>query len=418
MPATDHTDDTDRALSGRQFIRAERGAASAHVRLGIDRLLDGPDRSLIAGQRLGVVSNPASIDGRFRHAVDRLVGDDDWKLTAIFGPQHGFRSDLQENMIESPHAEDAKRRVPVYSLYSETREPTQSMLADVDVLVVDLQDVGTRIYTYIYTMANCLRAARRHGVRVVVCDRPNPIGGELIEGPTLDPAYASFVGQFPIPMRHGMTIGELARLFNDHFGLAAAVDVVPMEGWTRAMYFDDTGLPWVLPSPNIPTLDTAIVYPGGVLFEGTMLSEGRGTTRPFELIGAPWIDGERFAERMNQRGLAGVFFRPVFFEPTFHKHARETCGGCQLHVTDRATFRPMRAAVELLAEFRLEGQERFSWRPPPYEYEHDKPPIDILYGSDRLRRAIDAGESAASIAADWPRDEAAFGQLRSRYLLY
>jgi uncharacterized protein YbbC (DUF1343 family) len=321
-------------------------------------------------------------------------------------------------MVESPHARDAARRVPVYSLYSETREPTAEMLADVDVLVVDLQDVGTRIYTYIYTMANCLRAARRHGVRVVVCDRPNPINGHDIEGNTLDPAYASFVGQFPIPMRHGLTIGEAARLFNDHFGINAAVDVVPMDGWRRDMYFDQTGLPWVLPSPNIPTLDTAVVYPGAVLFEGTTLSEGRGTNRPFEFVGAPWIDAERFSDAMNRRGLAGVHFRPARFEPTFHKHARESCGGCQVHVTDRQVFRPVRAAAELLIEFHREAPGQALWRDPPYEYEQVKPPIDILSGSDRLRRGIDAGESTASICAGWEADEAAFQGLRERFLLY
>ena len=260
------------------------------VRLGLERLIDGPDRKLIEGRRVGLVCNPASIDSRIVHASDRMM-EGDWTLTALFGPQHGFRSDLQENMIESPHARDAKRRVPVHSLYSETREPTEEMLADVDVLVVDLQDVGTRIYTYIYTMANGLRAARRHNIPVVVCDRPNPINGDDIEGATLDPAYESFVGQFAIPMRHGLTIGEAARLFNEHFRLNATVEVVPMEGWKRSMFFDETALPWVLPSPNIPTLDTAVVYPGAVLFEGTDLSEGRGTSRPFELIGAPWIDG-------------------------------------------------------------------------------------------------------------------------------
>jgi uncharacterized protein YbbC (DUF1343 family) len=321
-------------------------------------------------------------------------------------------------MIESPHARDAKRRVPVHSLYSETREPTREMLLDVDVLVVDLQDVGTRIYTYIYTMANCLRAARRHGLRVVVCDRPNPIGGERIEGATLDPAYASFVGQFAIPMRHGLTIGEAARLFNDHFGIGAAVDVVPMEGWRRSMYFDQTGLPFVLPSPNIPTFETTVVYPGGVLFEGTVLSEGRGTNKPFELIGAPWIDGERFADAMNARHLPGVFFRPAFFEPTFHKHAKQLCGGCQLHVATRETFAPMRAAVEMLAEFRRQAPDKTMWRDPPYEYEHEKLPIDILYGSDRLRRAIDAGQDAATVTAEWPRDEEAFRTLRKKFLLY
>jgi uncharacterized protein YbbC (DUF1343 family) len=388
------------------------------MRLGLERLLDGPDRSLIKGQRIGLVSNPASVDSALVHASDRFAGPGDWTLTALFGPQHGFRSDLQENMIESPHARDAKRRLPVYSLYSETREPTREMLADVDVLVIDLQDVGTRIYTYIYTMANCLRAARAHGVRVVVCDRPNPINGEDIEGETLDPAYASFVGQFPIPMRHGLTIGEAARLFNDHFGINAAVDVVLMEGWQRGMWFDDTGLPWVLPSPNIPTLDTAIVYPGAVLFEGTRLSEGRGTTRPFELIGAPWIDGERFADAMNGCGLAGAIFRPAFFEPTFHKHAKTLCGGCQIHVTDRRAFRPMQAAVEMLAEFRREAPAHALWRDPPYEYEAIKPPIDILYGSDRLRRGIDEGKDAVEITAGWARDEDAFRRLREKYLLY
>jgi uncharacterized protein YbbC (DUF1343 family) len=387
------------------------------VRLGLERLLDGPDRKLIAGQRIGLVCNPASIDSRIVHASDRLASGD-WTLTALFGPQHGFRSDLQENMIESPHAEDVNRRVPVYSLYSETREPTAEMLANIDVLVIDLQDVGTRIYTYIYTMANCLRAARTHGVRVVVCDRPNPINGEDIEGATLDPAYASFVGQFPIPMRHGLTIGEAARLFNDHFGLNAAVDVVPMDGWRRSMYYDETQLPWVLPSPNIPTLETAIVYPGAVLFEGTRVSEGRGTTRPFEIIGAPWIDGERFAEALNRRHLPGVYFRPVLFEPTFHKHAQQPCGGAQIHVTDRRAFRAMRVAVEMLAEVHREAPDTVLWRDPPYEYETVQPPIDILYGSDRLRRGIDAGQDPSSIMADWTRDEEAFRALRQKYLLY
>ena len=387
------------------------------VRLGLERLIDGPDRKLIAGQRIGLVSNPASIDSRIIHTSDRLASGD-WTLAALFGPQHGFRSDLQENMIESPHARDAKRRVPVFSLYSETREPTAEMLADVDVLVIDLQDVGTRIYTYVYTMANCLRAARRHGIRVVVCDRPNPIGGDEIEGATLDPAYESFVGQFPIPMRHGLTIGEAARLFNDHFGINAAVDVVPMEGWRRSMYFDETGLPWVLPSPNIPTLDTAVVYPGAVLFEGTELSEGRGTTRPFELIGAPWIDPERYAEAMNARAIPGAYFRPAFFEPTFHKQARKGCGGCQIHVTDRTVFPAMRVAIEMLDEFKREAPREKLWRDPPYEYEPVKPPIDILYGSDRLRHGIDGGESPASIMAGWDDDEAAFRTLREKYLLY
>jgi uncharacterized protein YbbC (DUF1343 family) len=392
-------------------------STSTTVGLGIDRLLE-IDRRLIAGRRVGVVCNPASVDGLFRHTADRLIGDADVKVTALFGPQHGFRSDLQDNMIETPHAQDARRRVPVYSLYSDAREPTADMLRDLDVLVVDLQDVGTRVYTYVYTMANCMRAAARHGVHVVVCDRPNPVGGDEIEGSRLDPAFASFVGQFPIPLRHGMTIGELARLFNDEFDIHCSLDVVPLAGWRRSMYYDETGVPWVMPSPNIPTLDSAIVYPGAVLFEGTKLSEGRGTTRPFELIGAPWIDGERLADAMNARKLPGVHFRPVFFEPTFQKHAKQTCGGCQVHVLDRQCFRPVRTAVELIAEFGKQAPDRFAWREPPYEYEHEKQPIDILFGSDSLRETIDAGKDVGAFVAGWKTEEESFRQLRQKYLLY
>jgi uncharacterized protein YbbC (DUF1343 family) len=392
-------------------------ATPAVVSLGIDQLLDA-ERGLIAGSRVGLVCNPASIDAKFRHTADRLRDDQDVTLAALFGPQHGFRSNLQDNMIETPHDQDARRRVPVFSLYSETREPTAEMLKDIDVLVVDLQDVGTRVYTYIYTMANCMRAAARHGVRVVVCDRPNPIGGEAVEGAALRDRWTSFVGQFPIPLRHGMTVGELARLFNDAFGIGCALDVVPLGGWRRGMYFDQTGLPWVIPSPNLPTLDTAIVYPGAVMFEGTMLSEGRGTTRPFELVGAPWIDGERLADAMNDRRLPGVHFRPVFFEPTFHKHARETCGGCQPHVTDRITFEPVRAAVELIAEFRRESPGRFAWKQPPYEYEHEKQPIDVLYGSDQLRLTVDSGGDVGALVRSWEPEEEAFRKLRQPFLMY
>jgi uncharacterized protein YbbC (DUF1343 family) len=387
------------------------------VSLGIDRLLD-TDRALVAGTRIGLVCNPASVDASFRHTADRLAADTDLTLAALFGPQHGFRSNLQDNMVESPHASDRRRRIPIYSLYSETREPTAEMLRDLDVLVVDLPDVGTRVYTFVYTMANCMRAAARHGVRVVVCDRPNPIGGEAVEGSLLREPWTSFVGQFPIPLRHGMTIGELARLFNDEFGIGCALDVVPLDGWRRGMYLDATGQPWIIPSPNLPTLDSAIVYPGAVLIEGTMLSEGRGTTRPFELIGAPWIDGERLAEAMNARGLPGVHFRAAFFEPTFQKHARQTCGGCQIHVTDRVAFEPVRTAVELIAEFRREDPKQYAWRQPPYEYEHDKEPIDILYGSDQLRRTLDSGGDVTALVASWGADQDAFRRLRQPFLMY
>jgi uncharacterized protein YbbC (DUF1343 family) len=392
-------------------------AARATVTLGIDRLLT-VERSLVAGARVGLVCNPASVDASFQHTADRLRNDPDVTLAALFGPQHGFRSDLQDNMVETPHGRDCRRHVPIYSLYSETREPTSDMLRGLDLLIVDLQDVGTRVYTFVYTMANCMRAAARHGVRVVVCDRPNPIGGDQIEGGLLQDPWTSFVGQFPIPMRHGMTIGELARLFNEEFGIGAALDVVGLDGWRREAYLDDTGLPWVIPSPNLPTLDSAIVYPGAVLIEGTLLSEGRGTTRPFELIGAPWVDGERLADAMNARGLPGVHFRPAFFEPTFQKHAKRSCGGCQIHVLDRRAFAPLRTAVELIEEFHAANPDRFEWRNPPYEYEHDKEPIDILYGTDRLRHAIDERGGVRALIDSWRVEEDDFARQRKPYLLY
>src|SRR5262249_27341544 len=316
------------------------------------------------------------------------------------------------------HAHDEVRRVPVYSLYSETRQPTASMLADLDVLVIDLQDVGVRIYTYIYTLANCLKAARAQDLPVIVCDRPNPIGGVQVEGMVLVPGFESFVGMYPIPMRHGMTIGEIARLFNEHFAIGATLEVVPMEGWRRDMYFDATGLTWIISSPNIPTFDTTTVYPGGVLFEGTNVSEGRGTTRPFELLGAPWVIAERFAESMNRRGMPGFFFRPVLFEPTFHKHAGRGCAGCQVHVHDRRTFRAVEAGVALIEAFRAADPAQFAWKPPPYEYEFEKMPIDCLAGSSTLRGQIDAGVPAAEIARSWTSDVDTFYRTRQEFLLY
>jgi uncharacterized protein YbbC (DUF1343 family) len=384
------------------------------VSLGSDILFD---RQQLRGRTVGLVCNPASVDARLRHVTERADASG-VRIGAIFGPQHGFRSDVQDDMIETPHAKDARRKVPIFSLYSDTREPTAEMLTGLDAILIELQDVGTRIYTYIYTMANCLKAAKRHGLPVVVCDRPNPIGGVAVEGPILDERFKSFVGQYPIPMRHGMTIGELARLFNDHFGIGANLDVVKMTGWTRSSYFDETGLPWVLPSPNLPTLDSAVVYPGTVLFEGINVSEGRGTTKPFELIGAPWVDPEPFAAALNARGLPGVHFRPTAFEPTFHKHAKTTCGGCQVHVIDRSAFRPVETGVVLIEAFRRAGPERFLWRDPPYEYEHTNRPIDVLYGSAALREGLDGGAQADDIARAWTEPLKPFLAIREKFLLY
>ncbi len=389
--------------------------APASVSLGSDQLV-ASDR--LRGQRVGIVCNPASVDAAFRHVIDRVVAAPGATLAALFGPQHGFHSVAQDNMIETPHARHPRYGVPVYSLYSDTREPTAEMLSDLDLLMIDLQDVGTRVYTYVYTMANCLRAARRHGVPVVVCDRPNPIGGVAVEGPVLTPPLASFVGQFPIPLRHGMTIAELAQLFNQRFGLGADLEVIPMTGWTRSMYYEDTELPWIMPSPNLPTTEGAVVYPGGVLFEGTNVSEGRGTTRPFELIGAPWVGADALVETLNSLTLPGVVFRPVEFEPTFQKHAGQVCGGCQLHVTDRTQFEPVQVAVTLMQAIRQQNSEAFDWRQPPYEYETVKLPIDILAGTARLREQIDDDVAARDIASTWTSEVVEFDTTRRKFLLY
>ncbi len=371
-----------------------------------------------AGRRVGLLSNPASVDAGRRHVVDVAAAAPEVRLTALFGPQHGFRSDVQDNMVETDHARHPRLDVPVFSLYGETRAPTPAMLSEIDVLVIDLQDVGTRVYTYVHTMTNCLQACAAAGIPVVVCDRPNPVGGTAVEGPMLRPGFESFVGQFPIPLRHGLTIGELARLCNETFGLGTELEVLPLDGWHRGQYHDETRLPWVLPSPNLPTLDSVVVYPGMVLLEGTNLSEGRGTTRPFELAGAPWLDAHAVAAAMNGLDLPGAWFRPAEFQPTFQKHAGETCGGCQIHVADRAAFRPVLTAAALLQACRRLDPERFAWREPPYEYEEVIPPIDILSGSDALRRSLDDDVPLDAIAEGWAADLATFLRLRDDYLLY
>src|SRR5215510_9070707 len=317
------------------------------IKLGIERLLD-EKIDLLAGARIGLVCNQASVDHNFHHAADLFHRHPKVNLTALFGPQHGIRGDVQDNMIETEHVTDRQTGLPIYSLYSETREPTAEMLRDVDIIVFDLQDVGTRIYTFVYTLANCMRAAKKLGKKVIACDRPNPINGVQMEGVVLDPAFASFVGQFPIATRHGMTVCELGRLFNEEFGIGCDLQCVTMSGWSRGLWYDQTDGPWVLPSPNMPTLDAATVFPGSVHLEGTQMSEGRGTTRPFELVGAPYVEADRFADALNGLGLAGVYFRSCVFLPTFQKHAGKACGGVQIHVTNRDQFRPAIAGIGLI----------------------------------------------------------------------
>src|SRR5215204_3195577 len=361
----------------------KREGTKSHVETGLERLLE--DHASVRGARVGLICNQASVDHGYRHAADLLHEHSEINLRALFGPQHGIRGDVQDNMIETSHGIDRKTGLPVHSLYSETREPTDAMLQDVDVLVFDMQDVGCRIYTFVYTLANCMRAAQRLGKRVIVCDRPNPINGASVAGNILEPEYASFVGQFPLPTRHGMTVGELAQLFNEHFEIGCALEVIPMEGWKREFWHDDTDAPWVIPSPNMPTLDSATVFPGTVHFEGTQLSEGRGTTKPFEQVGAPYIEAGEFARKLESIGLPGVRFRPTNFLPTFQKHAGVTCGGVQIHVLDRLELRPVITGLAVVRScFNLYGED-FRWKEPPYEYVFDKNPFDVISGTDRLR---------------------------------
>ncbi|HMG33958.1 MAG TPA: DUF1343 domain-containing protein [Blastocatellia bacterium] len=387
------------------------------MKLGLEVLFQS-QLHLVKGERAGLIVNPASLNSRFEHAVDLFRSNQAIELTTLFGPQHGIRGETQDNMIEWRSFKDSRTTLPVYSLYGETRRPGPEMLRDVDVLVFDVPDVGTRVYTFVYTMALAMEAAREAGKRFVVLDRPNPIGGIEMEGALLEPAFRSFVGMFPVPMRHGMTIGELALMFNREFGIGCALDVVMLEGWSRADYYDRTGLPWIMPSPNMPSLDTAIVYPGSVMFEGTNVSEGRGTTRPFEIIGAPWIEPYQLANELKSTPSAGVFFRPIFFEPTFHKFKGELCGGLQLHVTDRDAFRPVATAVTIIAAIRRLWPSSFEWKQPPYEYVFDKLPFDVINGGSMLREQIEHDVAVSEIEVSWAAGVLAFDETRKKYLLY
>jgi uncharacterized protein YbbC (DUF1343 family) len=387
------------------------------IRPGIEVLINDKHASL-AGQRIGLVCNQASVFADLKHAADVFFENPDINLTTLFGPQHGIRGDVQDNMIETDHAVDPHTGVWIYSLYSETREPTEKMLENVDTIVFDLQDVGCRIYTFNYTMANCMRAAKKYGKRVVVCDRPNPINGVSLEGNVTETEFTSFVGQFEIPTRHGMTTGELAKLFNEHFGIGCDLEVIPMDGWRREMWFEDTGLPWVMPSPNIPTVDTCVVFPATVHVEGTEMSEGRGTTRVFELNGAPYIDPWAWVAELDKFNFPGVTFRQTYFQPTFQKHARVTCGGLQLHVTDRETFTPVIVGIAMIKTAYDLYPGQFQWKQEAYEYEFDKNPFDVVSGTDTIRKAIEKGISLKEIEDSWLAGLKDFEKTRGAFLMY
>ncbi len=389
----------------------------AHVKTGLEVLIRN-GHPWTTDTRLGLLCNPASVDANFQHARDLLVQRFPGQVKALYSPQHGFHAEKQDNMVESDHLVDAVTRLPVYSLYGETRIPTPQMLAPIDVLLVDLQDVGTRVYTFIYTLAYCLEAASAAGKRVLVLDRPNPVNGRDLEGNILETEWASFVGRFPIPMRHGMTIGEIARLFNDRFGAGASLEVIPMEGWQRTMWFEDTGLPWVAPSPNMPTPQTAMVYPGQVIWEGTNVSEGRGTSLPFEICGAPFLSPSQILDFIGGSRVPGAILRPCLFEPTSGKHAGRPCHGFQIHVTTPDQYRPYTTSLKILQAILHHHADAFQWKSDPYEYEFEKPAIDLILGSQAVRERIQAMESIPALEASWQSDLAAFRSLRRPYLLY
>lgn len=387
----------------------------SRVRTGLEGLLARP--AAVRGLRLGLLANPASVTADLVHAALALRDLRGVRLRALFGPEHGVFADAQD-LVEVPDSRDAGTGLPVFSLYGTTRVPTAAMLEGLDALVFDVQDVGSRYYTFAWTMLHAMEACAAHGRRFLVLDRPNPLGGAAVDGNVLDPAFRSFVGLHPLAVRHGMTVGELALMLRAERRLDVDLEVVPLRGWRRPMAFEDTGLPWVMPSPNMPTVDTAFVYPGGCLVEGTNLSEGRGTTRPFELVGAPWLDPWRLARDLQEEGLPGVRFRPTFFTPTFHKHAGQACGGVQVHVTDRRRFRAFETYLRLVTRARAQDPRRFAWREPPYEYETVRKPFDVLCGTDRARLAIEAGTPLRELFAGWRREAAAFRRRRARYLLY
>ncbi len=367
------------------------------TRTGLDRLITERFQSL-KGQRIALLCNQASVASDRRHVIDHFQ-QAQIDIQCVLGPQHGIWGHTQDNMVEWEGGYDQRTGQKFYSLYGKHREPSDEMLEKVDRLVVDLQDVGARYYTFIWSLALCMKACQRNGVPITVLDRPNPIGGMQAEGPILDPSFASFVGLHPLPIRHGLTIGEIAMHSKKNHYPNCELEVVKLEGWNRNQYFDETGLPWVMPSPNMPTLDTAIVYPGQCLLEGTNLSEGRGTTRPFETFGAPFIDAWKLCDALNDQKLGGAYFRPIQFQPTFQKFAGEVCQGAFIHVTDRETFRPVITTVAILQTIKNLWPNQFAWRQPPYEYEDTLLPIDIIAGTDRLRHFIENSSPLTEIEA-------------------
>lgn len=387
------------------------------ITIGIERLAGSPPGGL-KGKRLGLLCNQASTDRRFTHSRDLIAQTFPGGLTCLFSPQHGFFSEKQDNMVESDHMRDPVTGLPVFSLYAGRRRPNDAMFELFDVLIVDLVDVGTRVYTFLSTLAYCMEAAARAGKKIIVLDRPNPLGGLVTEGNILQRSCFSFVGLYPLPMRHGLTFGELSLLLKHGFGIDVDLEVIPMQGWRRRMFFRDTGFPWVFPSPNMTTPETALVYPGQVVWEGTNISEGRGTGLPFELFGAPFIDPRRVIGALAAADLPGCHLRPLVFEPTANKWTGQPCHGFQIHVTDPSAFRPYRTSLALLQTVYSLYPGEFAYKEPPYEYEYERLPMDLIIGDRRIRRRLESGTRIGELEASWQDDLDEFNRLRASVFLY
>ncbi len=387
---------------------------------GLDVFLKNPTQ-YIQGTNLGLVINHTSVTKNYIHSIVHFKNMNGCKVVKLFAPEHGLYG-VDQDMVEVPDAIDPISGLTIESLYgkdSSSLTPDIKQFNEIDTLLFDIQDIGSRYYTFIYTMANCMKVCKEAGARLVVCDRPNPINGSQIEGNLVREDQRSFVGQYPLLNRHGMTAGELAQLFSGEFGLDCDLKIVQMEGWRREMWYDQTGLPWIAPSPNMPALETAIVYPGMCLIEGTHLSEGRGTTQPFELLGAPYIDSAKLADRLTEEELPGAIFRPHCFKPTFQKWAKQICGGVFIHVIDREKFKPVLTSIAVIKAISELFPDRFEWRKEPYEFVSDRPAIDLLYGSTELRELwLSPKNKLEDIEASWEEDKLLFQETRKKYLIY
>jgi len=387
------------------------------IETGIDVLTNSqPQPSWLKNKRLGILLNPASVSKSLLSSVDLIYQHFPGQLKALFTPQHGYHAAKQDNMIESSDLVHPKYNIPIFSLYGKTRVPLPHMMNTIDTLLIDIQDVGTRVYTFIYTLSYCMEAAKANEKTVVVLDRPNPIAGDRIEGNCLENEFQSFVGRYPIPMRHGLTIAEFARYINEIANIHCDLKVIPMNGWKRNMYYDQTDLTWVAPSPNMPTVNTAMVYPGQVIFEGTNISEGRGTTQPFEIFGAPFIETDLLIKDLDH--IPGIYLRPISFEPTFNKWKETLCQGFQIHITNRNQYNPYETSLRILQSIIRRYPNDFQWKHPPYEYELKKMPIDLILGSKQLRQSIERGQDLELLKQEWQPLTSLFEKQVKNFLLY